>query len=54
MLASENLMFFLQPSTDDRRDFEVIVGRDELIVFKLPALTTVSVSKKDLKNALKK
>ena len=52
MLAPENLMFFLQPSTDDRRYFDV--GGDELMVFKSPALTTVSVAKKDLKNALEK
>ena len=54
MLAPENLMFFPQPSTDDRRDFEVNVGGDELIVFESPALTTVSVAKKDLKNTLEK
>ena len=54
MLTPENLMIFLQPLTDDRRDFEVNVGGDELILFKLPALTTVSVAKKDLKNALEK
>ena len=46
MLTPENLMIFLQPLTDDRRDFEVNVGGDELILFKLPALTTVSVAKK--------
>ena len=54
MLVPENLMFFPQPSTKNRRDFEVNVGGDELIVFKSPALTTVSVAKKDLKNALEK
>ena len=54
MVAPENLMFFPQPSTGDRRDFEVNVGGDELIVFKSLALTTVSVAKKDLKNALEK
>ena len=54
MVAPENLMFFPQPSTGDRRDFEVNVGGDELIVFKSPALTTVSVAKKDLKNPLEK
>ena len=54
MVAPENLMFFPQPSTGDRRDFEVNVGGDELIVFKSPALTSVSVAKKDLKNALEK
>ena len=50
MLAPENLMFFLQPSTDDRRYFDV--GGDELMVFKSPALTTVSVAKKDLKKVI--
>ena len=54
MVAPENLMFFPQPSTGDRRDFEVNVGGDELIVFKSLASTTVSVAKKDLKNALEK
>ena len=39
-------MFFPQPSTDDRRDFEVNVTGDELIAFKTPTLTTVSVAKK--------
>ena len=34
MLEPENLLFFPQPSTDDRRDFEVNVGGDEFIVFK--------------------
>ena len=54
MFVPENLMFFPQPSTKNRRDFEVNVGGDELIVFKSLALTTVSVAKKDLKNALEK
>ena len=45
MLVPENLMFFPQPTTDDRRDFEVNVGGDKLIVFKSSALTTVSVAK---------
>ena len=46
MLAPENLMIFSQPSTHDRRDFEFNVGGDELILFKSPALTNVSVAKK--------
>ena len=45
-------MFFSQPITDDRRDFEVDVGGDDFIVFKSPALTTVSIAKKDLKDSL--
>ena len=47
-------MFFLQPSTDDRKDFELNVSRNDLIVFKSPALTLVSIAKKDLKDALDK
>ena len=47
-------MFFLQPSTDDRKDFELNVSRNDLIVFKSPALTVVSIAKKDLKDALDK
>ena len=54
ILEPENLVFFLQPSTDDRRDFEVNVGRYDFIVFKLPALTTVSIAKRDLKDSLEK
>ena len=46
MLKPENLIFFPQPSIDDRRDFEVKVSGDELIAFKLPALTVVNIAKK--------
>ena len=44
--------FFPQPSTDDRKDFEVKVGRDDLIVYKSPTLTTVNIARKDFKNLL--
>ena len=54
LLSSENQLIFSQPSTDDRTDFEVNVSRDDFIVFKSPALTTVSIAKKDLKNLLEK
>ena len=54
LLNPENQFFFPQPSTDDRKDFEVTVSRDDLIVFKSPALTTVSIVKKDFKNSLEK
>ena len=50
----ENQLFFLQPSTDDRKDFEINVSADDLIVFKLPASTTVSIAKKDFKDSLEK
>ena len=47
-------MFFPQPSTDDGKDFELNVSGHELIVFKSPALTVVSIAKKYLKDALDK
>ena len=54
LLNPENQLFFLQPSTDNRKDFEVNVSGDDLIVFKSPALTTVIIAKKDFKNLLEK
>ena len=47
-------MYFPQLSIDDRRDFELNVSRDDLIVFKLPTLSFVSIAKKDLKDSLDK
>ena len=47
-------IYFLQPSTDDRKDFDVNVTGNEMIVFKSPALTLATVKKKELKNILKK
>ena len=52
MVYPGDLMFFPQPSTDDRKDFELNVSGDDLIVFKSPALTVVSMIKKDLRDAL--
>ena len=54
LLNPENQLFFPQPSTDDGKDFAVNVRGDDLIIFKLPPLTTVSIVKKDLKNLLEK
>ena len=62
MLYPGNPMFFPQPSTDDRKDFElnvsgndlIVLSGNDLIVFKSPALTVVSIAKKDLKDALDK
>ena len=54
MLYPGDPMFFPQPSTDDRKYFELNVSGDDLIVFKLPALTVVSIAKKDLKDTLHK
>ena len=47
-----NIQFFPKPSTDDRKDFEIKVGGDDLIVYKLPMLATVNISTKNLKYAL--
>ena len=41
-----NIQFFPKPSTDDRKDFEIKVGGDDLIVYELPMLTTVNISRK--------
>ena len=54
MLYPGDPIFFPQPSADDRKDFESNVRADDLIVFKSPALTTVSIAKKDFKDALDK
>ena len=54
MLYPGDPIYFLQPSTDDRKDFDVNVTGNEMIVFKSPALTLATVKKKELKNILKK
>ena len=48
----DNIQFFPKPSTDDRNDFEIKVGGDDLVVYKSPMLTTVYISRKNLKDAL--
>ena len=52
MLYPGDPIFFPQPSTDDRKDFELNVSGDDLTVLKSPTLTVVSIAKKDLKDAL--
>ena len=54
MLYLVDPMFFSQPLTDDRKDFELNVSGDGLIIFKSPALTVVSIAKKDWKDTLDK
>ena len=39
MLYPGDPIYFPQPSTGDRKDFEVNVTGDEMTVFKSPALT---------------
>ena len=54
MLYPGDPIHFLQPSTDDRKDFEVNVTGDEMIVFKSPTLTLATVEKKEFQNIFKK
>ena len=46
MLYPNDPIVFPQPPTDDRKDFELNVSGDYLIVFKSPALTVVSIARK--------
>ena len=43
----DNIQFFLKPSTDHRKDFEIKVGGEDLIVYKSPKLTTVNFNRKN-------
>ena len=45
---------FPQPSTDLRCDFEIDIGKIEMILFNSPSLTIASVYKKELQNILNK
>ena len=47
-----NIRFFPQSSADDKKDFQVNIASNELIVYKSPTLTTVNITKKDFKNSL--
>ena len=47
-------IYFPQPCTDNRRDFEIDIGENEMILFKSPSLTIASVYKKELRNILNK
>ena len=52
MLYPNDPMFFPQPSTNDRKD-ELNVNRDDMILFKSPASTTISISKKRFKRSIR-
>ena len=52
MLYPRDPIYFLQPSTDDRKEFEINIPQSEMIVFKSPSLTFASIEKKELKTAL--
>ena len=40
-------IYFSQPSTDDRKDFEINIPESKMIVFKSPSLTFASIKKKN-------
>ena len=47
-------LYFPQPSTDDRKDFEINIPDSEMTVFKSLSLTFASVGKKELKTIMNK
>ena len=50
MLYPSKPICFPQPSTDDRKDFELNVSKDDLITFKSPTLNYVGVNKKEFED----
>ena len=52
MLYPNEPIYFSQPSTDDRGDFEVSVAGDDLIIFKSPNWIILVSLKKNLKSFL--
>ena len=51
---TDNPQFLPVLSTDNRKDFELKITGSDLIVYKSPLLTTVNVSREQLKVALNK
>ena len=49
---TDNYSKFLPLSADDRKDFKIDINGGDLIAFKSPSLTTVDVSKTQLKESL--
>ena len=50
MLYPNEPIYFPQPSTDNRKDFELNVSGDDLIIFKSPTLNYVGVDKKEFED----
>ena len=50
MLYPGDPIYFLQPSTDDRKIFELNVSGDDLIILKSPILNFVRVAKEDFRD----
>ena len=49
---TEAKITFTPLSPDDRKDFEVNISGDELVVFRSPILKTVNISSKEFKKSL--
>ena len=49
---SEAKITFTPISSNDRKDFEVNISGDELIIFRSPILKTVNISRKEFKKSL--
>ena len=54
LLYPGDAIYFPQPSTDDRKDFEINIPENEMIVFKSPSLTFASIEKKEIRTNLNK
>ena len=50
MLYPNEPIYFPQPSTDERKDFELNVSGDDLIIFKSPTLNYVGVDKNEFED----
>ena len=48
------MLYFPQPSTDDRKDFSINIPENGMILFKSPSLTLARINKKELQNILNK
>ena len=54
MLCPGDPTYFPQPSTDNRKDFELNVSGDDLLIFKSPTLNFVCVAKQEFRNFFNK
>ena len=45
LIKKKNKLYFSQPSTDDRKDFEINILDYEIIIFKSPSLTFTTIAK---------
>ena len=50
MLYPGDLIYFPQPPTDDKKDFELNVRGDDLIIFKSPTVNFVGVTKEEFRD----